>query len=155
MRKEELKNLRQYKARTKQHLYISNVPLDYCVRFDLSPTELLIYCYIKNVTENAPMKTYSGSVKNLCSVCNISMPTARKALDKLQREGFIVKEFRDKEIQNQGIVETVCYTANDFKQKDMSPEDIQARCKLSYQLREDQGIDIVNGKRTRRRLPKK
>ena len=91
MKKEELKKSRQYhKLKDKSRAFIS-VPLTWCVRFDLSPTELFLFCYIRYYTENYTRQAYTGSVKGLCVIANCSLPTARKALETLCQKGFIRK----------------------------------------------------------------
>ncbi len=104
MRKNELKNTRQYKEalkRTEQarkdgnlrpYAYMNNVPLTWCVRFDLTPLMLLVYCYIRDCTKNMKESAFTGSIKSLCSKFNVTLPTARTALRKLEEKGFIYKE---------------------------------------------------------------
>ncbi len=104
MRKEELKNCRQFKEALKKseqarkdgiersYAYINNVPLTWCVAFDLSATDLLIYCYVRDCTKNMKEQAFTGSVKGLCAKFNTTIPTARKSLEKLVSLGFIRKE---------------------------------------------------------------
>lgn len=104
MRKEELKNCRQFKEALKRseqarkdgsekpYAYINNVPLTWCVWFDLSTTDLLIYCYIRDCTKNMKESAFTGSVKGLCAKFNTTIPTARKSLEKLCEKGFTRKE---------------------------------------------------------------
>lgn len=122
MLKEELKTTRQYQRASKQCLYVNNVPFSFCVRFGLSPTELLVYCIIREFGRIGFQGVYSGSVKGICSYLNITKPTARKALEKLEEKGFLSKG----EISRDGR-KWICYEAIRF---DMS----EARESLEEQL---------------------
>ena len=104
MTKKDLKNTRQFKEALKRseqarkdgketaYAYINNVPLTWCVRFDLTPLMLLIYCYIRDCTKFMKEQAFTGSVKGLCAKFNTTLPTARKALATLEEKGFIRKE---------------------------------------------------------------
>lgn len=104
MTKKELKNSRQFKEALKKseqarkdgketaYAYVNNVPLTWCVAFDLNTTTLLIYCYIRDCTKFMKEQAYTGSVKGLCAKFNCTLPTARKSLQELEEKGFIQKE---------------------------------------------------------------
>ena len=104
MTKKDLKNTRQFKEALKRseqarkdgkgiaYAYINNVPLTWCVRFDLTPLMLLIYCYIRDCTRLMKEQAFTGSVKGLCAKFNTTLPTARKSLAVLEEKGFIKKE---------------------------------------------------------------
>lgn len=104
MVKEKLKDSRQYKELCKKEnpayngciekgpAWQQNVPLTWCVRFDLTTLELLTYCYIRDCTRNMKEKAFTGSIKGLQSKFNTSAPTQRLALEHLQEKGFIIKE---------------------------------------------------------------
>lgn len=102
MRKEELKNCRQFKEALKKseiaiknnssYGYIHNVPTTWCVKYELSTLDLLVYCYIRDCTKNMREGAFTGSVKGLCAKFNTSLPTARKSLAKLTEKGFTRKE---------------------------------------------------------------
>jgi DNA-binding MarR family transcriptional regulator len=98
MKKEELKETRQYKSLNNNgnSLYVS-VPLSWCARFDLSPVELLLFCHIRHRTENYHQRAYTGSIPGLAVVVNASVPTVRKALDNLIEKGFIRKTFKERQ----------------------------------------------------------
>ena len=104
MKKEDLKRTRQYKIAKVHNTYWNNVPRHWCVRFDMSPTELLIYCTIRDATENLKQRCFTGSVQMLCSYVNVSKPTVRKALDKLENAGFIRKVNMKREIRGEKTV---------------------------------------------------
>lgn len=104
MKKSELKNTRQFKAAKRKSeqarkdgidrpfAYMNTVPLFWAVEYDLSPLELLTYCFIRDCTLNMKEKAFTGSVTNLCSRFNVTIPTQRKALEGLVEKGFIIKE---------------------------------------------------------------
>lgn len=96
MKKDELKKTRQYKSLNNNKQYLARVPLYFCTRFDLSPTELLIFCMIHNATINFELKSYTGSLKGICVALNVSIPTVQKALLKLEEKGFIRKKESDR-----------------------------------------------------------
>ena len=89
----QLRESEQFKSAFNNKIYLNKVPLYFCTKFDLSPAELLILCRIQQATQDAPLKAYTGSINGLCSICNISKPTARKAVERLNEEGFIRKGF--------------------------------------------------------------
>lgn len=91
MKKEELTKTRQYKQLQKMSSAAVYVPLAWCARFDLSPTELLIYCTIRHHTERFIQHAYTGSIKGLSVISNTTLPTARKAVETLEAKGFIIK----------------------------------------------------------------
>lgn len=103
MRKEELKNCRQFKelfnkseqarkdGKTTAYTYLNNVPLTWCVEYDLTTLELLTYCYIRDCTKNMKEGAFTGSIKGLNAKFNTAKPTQLRALEKLQAKGFIFK----------------------------------------------------------------
>ena len=92
MIKKELRQTRQTKDALKHGTYCT-VPRWLAATANLSPIELLIYITVKEATDKADMHLYTGSVKGLCSLWNVSIPTARKALENLEERGFIRKGF--------------------------------------------------------------
>lgn len=104
MSNKELKDCRQYKEMLKKseqkrldgkvngYGWLYNVPLTWCVRFDLTTLELLTYCYIRDCTANMKEGAFTGSVKTLRARFNVSAPTQRRALERLEEKGFIWKE---------------------------------------------------------------
>lgn len=103
MTKKELKNSRQFKeamARQKRRkpedFEYTTVPLTWCVRFDLTPVQLLTYCIVRDRTISFEERAYTGSIKGLCAILNVSLPTARTALETLETKGFIYKEIRNR-----------------------------------------------------------
>lgn len=97
MKKEELKGTRQFKKVDNNGNSICvSVPLSWCARFDLTATELLLFCHIRYRTEHFQQRAYTGSVPGLAVIVNASVPTVRKALDNLIEKGFIRKTFKDR-----------------------------------------------------------
>lgn len=92
MIKKELTNSRQAKDALNHGTFVT-VPRWLATIANLSPTELLIYMTIKEATDKAALQLYTGSVKGLCALWNVSIPTARKALETLEARGFIRKGF--------------------------------------------------------------
>ena len=105
MKKEDLANSRQFREFVNSNIWFK-MPASWCVRFKLSATELFIYSYIKFATENGTYGKYTGSIKGLSVLCNVSLPTARNAVDKLEKEGFIKKETMSRDGKR-----WVCYVA--------------------------------------------
>ena len=63
--------------------------------YGLKPTEFTVYCYLKCCTGN---KTCCWpSMKTIAANCGCSVNTARKAIDELERRGFLarVETFRE------------------------------------------------------------
>ena len=92
MKIEDLKKTGQYLKARDNPYSILRVPKTWCVRFDLTPTELLILCEIIYATDNMIKSVYCGSRTGLASIVNASLPTVDKALQKLEEKGFIRKE---------------------------------------------------------------
>lgn len=104
MLKKDLRQSRQFKealtrseqarrdGRLTPYAYTNNVPLTWCVRFDITPLMLLTWCYIRDCTKNMKEGAYTGSIKGLCAKFNGSLPTQRHALEVLEEKGFIRKE---------------------------------------------------------------
>lgn len=132
MVKKELMNSRQFKgAIARQNktgkAEFTTVPLTWCVRFDLSPTELLTYCAIRDRTIGYEEHAYTGSIKGLCAILNVSLPTARAALEKLEKKGFIYKEIRQR-MRSDGLRSWVAYISYDITPKDgQKTEDLLSR----------------------------
>ena len=91
MKKSELLKTRQYKTCLDKNNYLNNFPLTWCVRFNLTAQDLVIFCIIRDATERGELQAYTGSVKGLCAKVNCTLPTARKSLKKLYDKGFIDK----------------------------------------------------------------
>lgn len=121
MVKSELKRTRQYKRYRDNNFYI-NIPLSWCTRFNLSPTDLVVLCVVMNATKNATMKAYTGSMKGLCVCCNISLPTARRSLEKLIEKGFVRKEYWTRDGK-----EWIAYTALSLVAGEMTMEEALER----------------------------
>ena len=110
MKKEDLKQTRQYKQLSKNAQAGVFVPLAWCTRFDITPTELMIFCFIRHHTEKYVHKAYTGSVKGLCVIVGCSLPTARKALETLEAKGFITKGSMPRNV-GRPSADWVCYTS--------------------------------------------
>lgn len=106
MRKDELKQTAQFKRYNRMHNYIARVPMYFCTRFDLSPTDVLVYAIIHNATSNMELKSFSGSIRGICAALNVTLPTVQKSLLKLEEKGFIRKE-----TGNRNGKKWVCYVA--------------------------------------------
>lgn len=92
MKKEDLKKTRQYKRLCENpRAVVHNVPLTWCTRFDISPAELLIFCHIDFHTHHTVWRSFRGSIKGLAVLCNISIPTTRRMVERLEEKGFIRK----------------------------------------------------------------
>lgn len=110
MKKEELKETRQYKrVYNNGNSICVSVPLSWCTRFDLSAVELLIFCHIRHVTEHFIQRAYTGSIPGLASIVNTSVPTVRKALDNLIEKGFIRKTFKERQNSSGHRVTWIAY----------------------------------------------
>lgn len=92
MKREELKKTKRYLSYADSNAYW-DVPKSWCVRFDLSPTELLLFLEIHQATHSTNLKydCYCGSRTSLAAVVNATLPTVDKALINLLDKGFIVK----------------------------------------------------------------
>ena len=112
MKKEELKHTRQYKTMMNNPKAVLSVPLSWCVRFDLTATELLILRHIQYLTALEDGNgVFTGTIKGLCAIVNCTLPTARKACDHLHDMGFIRKDLRPRTLHNEKEVDWVCYRA--------------------------------------------
>lgn len=127
MTKKELKKTRQYlKVNSYENAYVC-VPLSWCARFDLSPTELLIFCYIRHRTEKYVQKAYTGSVKGLSVIANCSLPTARKALQTLCDKGFIIKTHIKRDTSTGKTADWVSYESRIPSNIGTNSKDIEER----------------------------
>lgn len=96
-KKEELKKSRHYNAIRKSGLYV-NVPIDWCVRFDLTLLDVylfqIIYFYTYKAKKSNPKSDdkFYKSVDWLCVCSNTTKPTVRRSLEKLNERGFISKK---------------------------------------------------------------
>ena len=127
MKKEDLKKSRQFRNNQK---YFLSVPANWCVRFDLTPTELFILRHIQYVSKHGKEGCFTGSVKALCSICNCSVPTARKALDRLYDDGWIDKMIAQREFDSGKVADWVQYKSNiDY---DVALDSARIEDKLEY-----------------------
>lgn len=94
VKREKLKISRQYKKNLANPRAILVCPKTWCVRFDISPLDLMIFEEIHSATWNFTSGAYTGSRVGLCSIVNASLPTIDKTLDLLEEKGFIRKEFK-------------------------------------------------------------
>ena len=91
-KKEELKKTKVFKAwRDNPAQYVLNVPRSFCLRFDLTPAELMIFEEIHLYTHYFIKECYCASRAQLQILINGSAPTVDKALNNLVKKGFIVK----------------------------------------------------------------
>ena len=84
----QLRENSRYKNRVLEKRYLNRVPIYFCTLFNMTTTELLVYCQIKYCTD-LELQAYTGSVEALCEICNVSKPTVRKALARLVADGFV------------------------------------------------------------------
>lgn len=92
MKTEELKKTKVYKAwRDSPTQYSLNIPRSWCLRFDLSPAELMIFEEIHLHTHFFPKECFCASRSRLQILINGSAPTVDKALNTLLSKGFIIK----------------------------------------------------------------
>ena len=85
--KSDLKDTRQFQNVRKKPRFV-NIPYDWCTRFGLSPTEILVYATVANFSR-LKNNAYTGSVQGLQAYWNISRATALRTLEKLLKRGFI------------------------------------------------------------------
>lgn len=152
MVKQELRNSKQYKKALNAEKRYITVNITLAVRFNLSPVELLVYSIIKHATDTLDLQAYTGSVKGICAKINVSLPTARAALDKLVESGFIYKGTMRRERQRPGLGQSldetwVYYKAAELFVKDgRTPEDIilanQQRLKVMREV--EQNRKVIN-----------
>ena len=91
MKNEELKKNKRYIAYRDNPRAVLTVPKAWCVRFGLTPTELMIFEEIHQATHFWALNCYCSSRTSLCVVVNGTPPTVDKALKKLVLKGFISK----------------------------------------------------------------
>ena len=92
MKTEELKKTKVYQDwRASPAQYSLKVPRSWCLRFDLSPAELMIFEEIHLYTHHFPKECFCASRAQLQILINGSAPTVDKALNTLLKKGFIVK----------------------------------------------------------------
>ena len=109
--KKSLKANRYYKKLTQQNHWVK-FPLSWCVRFDMSPLDVVIFAIIDVATKDGTLKTFLGSVENLCTQTNTSKPTVRRSLDRLVESGFVNKDTKTFKDKATGEIKTwVCYTS--------------------------------------------
>lgn len=148
MVKNELKKSKQYKQALNTEKRYITVNITLAVRFNLSPVELLVYSIVKHATDTLDLHVYSGSVKGICAKINVSLPTARAALDSLVQKGFIFKGTMRRERQRpsagQSLEETWVYykayelfSKNDHRTPEQIIEANQARLKAMEKIEEE------------------
>lgn len=99
--KNELKDSKKYKKIIEKRTFIP-VYVEWGVRFELSPSELLIYSAIAHftkITKKDGYGAFTAPVSTLQTMFNMSYITARNALNTLVGRGLVTKY---KEIRNDG-----------------------------------------------------
>lgn len=91
VRRENLKLSRQYKKNVANPRAALYCPKSWCVRFDISPLDLMIFEEIHAATWHFTSGAYTGSRVGLCAIVNASLPTVDKSLETLEEKGFIRK----------------------------------------------------------------
>lgn len=141
MKKENLKNSRQYRKLLDNNRAFLGVPMTWCVRFDLTPTELLILRHIQYMSQQS-QGIFTGSMKGLCVICNSSLPTVRKACLSLNNRGFIRKIFKMQKLESGRNVDWVCYQStipyntppNDKNIEQLIESELMARKVIEYNI---------------------
>ena len=111
MKLEELKKTKRYKQYNDYAQAVLTVPKAWCVRFDLSPTELMIFEEIHQATHYWALNCYCASRTSLCVVVNASPPTIDKSLSKLTEKGFISRSKAPIKTQRGGERQNICYVS--------------------------------------------
>ena len=91
--KNELKDSKKYKKITEKKTFIP-VYVEWAVRFELSPSELLIYSAIAHftkITKKDGYGAFTAPVSTLQSLFNLSYKTVFNALESLVFRGLITK----------------------------------------------------------------
>lgn len=94
VRREKLKLSRQYKKNVANPRAALYCPKSWCVRFDITPLDLMLFEEIHSATWNFTSGAYTGSRVGLCAIVNASLPTVDKSLGILEEKGFIRKTAR-------------------------------------------------------------
>ena len=92
MTKEELKKTRQYKNISTYNKANLSVPRSWCLRFDLTPTELMIFEEIHLYTHYFQRRAFFGSRTQFAVITNGSLPQVDRSLQHLAKKGFIEKD---------------------------------------------------------------
>ena len=140
MKKEELKNSRQYRKALYNSKAVLLVPMSWCVRFDLTPTELMILRHIQYMCKQ-DSGIFNGSIKGLCSITNCSLPTARKACLSLNNKGWVRKVERKQKIEGGKIVDWICYQST--VPYEMSPDEKGIESMLRAELERRKAIGYI------------
>ena len=153
MRKQDLQNAKQFRQALKEDKRYITVNITLAVRFDLSPVELLVYSVVKHATDTMDLGVYSGSVKGICAKINVSLPTARAALDQLVKKGLLDKGVMSRERQRPGagksLTETwVWYSAPDLWRDGKTPEEVVETVKVRHAA-----MDKINEERKKITVP--
>ena len=109
MKLEDLTKTKRYLAYKDSARAVLTVPKAWCVRFDLTPTELFVFEEIHQATHFWALECYCASRTSLCVVVNASPPTIDKALDNLTKKGFIEKGNKVLKTQIGGERHQICY----------------------------------------------
>ncbi len=159
MKTEELKKTKLYHTwRENPAQYSLNLPRSFCLRFDLSPTELMIFQEIHLYTHFFPKKCFCASRSHLQILVNGSPPTIDKALNKLLDKGFIAK-FTEKMPTKIGTERlNICYKSN-LPREISIREDAQKVNDQLEKILENHGsrhiaAGIIQGKKTLKDLMK-
>ena len=109
MKLEDLKKTKRYLSYRDSPKATLSIPKAWCVRFNLTPTELMIFEEIHQATHFWVLECYCASRTSLCVVVNASPPTVDKALENLTTKGFIEKGEQALKTQIGGERRQICY----------------------------------------------
>lgn len=122
VKRENLKLSRQYKKNVANPRAVLVCPKSWCVRFDISPLDLMIFEEIHAATWNFTSGAFTGSRVGLCSIVNASLPTVDKSLALLEEKGFIRKEARVMQsLRGEKTIAAYCSMIN----KDVTTTDVK------------------------------
>jgi len=144
MKKEDLKRARQFKTTAQNENALLSVPASWCVRFNLTPTELLILRHIQYMTKTGENRAFTGSIKSLCAITNCALPTARRAVDKLHEDGWINKSVRPRNLANGTTVYWVCLQAQISYDTKPNDRGIESELRSVLEIRQVQGYKKPN-----------
>ena len=109
MKNEELKKTKRYISYLDSERAVLAVPKSWCLRFGLTPTDLMIFEEIHQATHFWARGCYCASRTALCVIVNGSPPTIDKSLRTLTLKGFISKTKEAMGTSSGGERKNICY----------------------------------------------
>lgn len=135
MKIEELKKTKRYIQYNDYAQAVLTVPKAWCVRFNLTPTELMVFEEIHQATHFWQLHCYCASRTSLCVIVNASPPTIDKALLSLTNKGFISRSKAPIKTQRGGERQNICYIS-------LLPKDIRANDKTIEEILERNVVQL-------------